>query len=129
MRALYRVRQGLEALLASARPLDELEQAEVRSVLGAGALPLFADMPRADQRHSLNVLHALEHNGRVEAGSRATLLQAALLHDCGKYAGEVHLWHRVAAVLLKAAWPSALARWGAGPAPAAIAGVTRSGPT
>jgi len=119
-RALYRARQFLRALLASLRPLDDAEQAEVRAVLTASAWPLFAAMPRADQRHSLNVLHAIEQNelvdaggtpaltseraaGSVEgrqAGSRGALLQAALLHDCAKHAGGVQLWHRVAAVLL-----------------------------
>jgi len=137
-RALYRARQFLRALLASLRPLDDAEQAEVRAVLTASAWPLFAAMPRADQRHSLNVLHAIEQNelvdaggtpaltseraaGSVEgrqAGSRGALLQAALLHDCAKHAGGVQLWHRVAAVLLKAFWPGILKRWGAGPAPA-----------
>jgi hypothetical protein len=125
-RALYRVRQFLRALLASLRPLDEVEQAEVRAVLIASAWPLFAAMPRADQRHSLNVLHAIAQNKASgtpaltaeSAGGREALLQAALLHDCAKRAGGVQLWHRVAGVLLKAFWPGVLLRWGAGPAPA-----------
>jgi hypothetical protein len=138
MRALYRARQFLWALLASLRPLDDAEQAEVRAVLTASAWPLFASMPRADQRHSLNVMHALEHSqlavaagtraltfgkkaGSAEgrqAGSQGALLQAALLHDCAKHAGGVRLWHRGAAVLLKALRPGILKCWGAGQAPA-----------
>jgi len=37
-RALYRARQFLRALLASLRPLDDAEQAEVRAVLTFRAL-------------------------------------------------------------------------------------------
>ena len=117
-RAIYRIRQFRRALLASLSPLSDGERAQVRAVLDADAWLLFSAMPRADQRHSLNVLHALEQIDLLEPGSRRALLQAALLHDCAKHAGGVQLWHRVAAVLLKAGWPGILERWGAGPVPA-----------
>jgi hypothetical protein len=74
-------------------------------------------MARSDQRHSLNVLHALNQSQTAAACDGTALLQAALLHDCAKHVNGVRIWHRVAAVLLKAFKPGLLRRWGAGQAP------------
>ncbi len=60
-------------------------------------------MPRHDQRHSLDVLYTLQCRGETHPA----LMQAALLHDAGK-AGEVHLWHRVAVVLVRRLAPRLL---------------------
>ncbi len=112
-RAAYRVGQFLRVLAASARPLTPEERARARSHLPPTAWPLFAAMSRADQRHGLAVLAALQAVGQVDPA----LAQAALLHDCAKRAGGVRIWHRVAKVLLKAFCPTLLRRWTADPAP------------
>ena len=49
-------------------------------VLSDPQLLLFERMPRFAQRHSLDVYHALVRAGHTDSH----LLQAALLHDCGK---------------------------------------------
>lgn len=52
---------------------------------------LFGSMPRADQRHGLDVVAELRRGGQTDH----ELLLAGLLHDCAKGHG-VGLWHRVA---------------------------------
>lgn len=49
-------------------------------VLSDPQLLIFERMPRFAQRHSLNVYHTLVRTGHTDP----FLLQAALLHDCGK---------------------------------------------
>ncbi len=98
MRPRRRLEQFFRAL--AARVTDE-DREEAASVLGPNLLPLFFDMTTWDQRHGLAVCRALERRG---FGQRE-LLQAALIHDCGKAAAAVKLWHRVAAVLMKALLP------------------------
>jgi hypothetical protein len=63
---------------------------------------LFGEMSPIDQRHCLDVFNTLLRQGH----SDPDLLQAALLHDVGKRG--IHLWHRVAGVLLEAFWPTLL---------------------
>ncbi len=111
-RAAYRVRQFFEAVVSHLAPLKEVERAEAHAVLPEPARRLFDAMPRNDQRHSLQVLRALRARGYGGATlPEAALLQAALLHDAAKAAGDVTLLHRVAVVLLKAFRPNWLARW------------------
>lgn len=112
-RATYRVRQFMRALGAYIRPLTDDERAEVRAWLPEAAWPLFAAMPRNDQRHSLNVLRTLRAAGHDDVA----LLQAALLHDAAKSTGGVTLFHRVAVVLLKVARPDWAARMAQAPKP------------
>ncbi len=112
-RACYRGRQFCEAIAAACRPLTADEFALARRHLPETAWPLFDAMPRADQRHGLRVLAALQAAGEADRA----LLQAALLHDCAKRIG-VRLWQRVARVLLKAFWPAYLARLAVAPEPA-----------
>ena len=112
-RALYRSRQFFQALGAGLTPLTPKERGLAWEHLPEAARHLFDAMPPADQRHSLNVLAALQDAGC----DPPALLQAALLHDCAKREGSVRLWHRVALVLLKAFWPALAARWAAEPAP------------
>jgi hypothetical protein len=97
-----RVRQFGRALTSRVRPQ---EQALVASLLPEAAARLFARMPRSDQRHSLDVLYALQEHGE----SAPQLLAAALLHDVAKGEG-VHIWHRVLSVLLRALGPDWLNR-------------------
>jgi hypothetical protein len=56
-------------------------------------------MQPADQRHCLDVFEALLRSGQQDPA----MLQAALIHDCGKgtlSGATVRTWHRVAYVLL-----------------------------
>lgn len=113
-RPFYRGRQFFGAVIAGLRPLTAAEMAEAQAGLPAAAWPLFAGMSHADQRHSLNVLHALIADDQEHPALR----QAALLHDCAKREGHVRIWHRVTMVLLKALRPDLLARWAAAAVPA-----------
>lgn len=90
---MYRVGQFCRALLARVEPDEE---AVLETYLPRQAQTLFRQMPRQDQRHSLNVLYTLQRRGHKDRA----LMQAALLHDVGKGDG-VWLWHRVAVVLLQ----------------------------
>ncbi len=112
-RARYRVLQFKKAVGASLAPLSPAEETKVRAVLPDRAWPLFAAMPRADQRHSLEVWRTLSGQGR----DAPALTQAALLHDCAKHRGGITLAHRVAVVLLRAFRPELLATWAEAPVP------------
>jgi hypothetical protein len=112
-RPFYRAQQFFRAVGAALIPLNSGAVAEARAALPATAWPLFAAMPRADQRHGLGVWRTLRARGH---GAPA-LTQAALLHDCAKHQGSITLAHRVAVVLLRAFRPSLLAGWAAWPAP------------
>jgi len=98
-----RARQFLRATLARVRP-DEYRLIDAH-LLPAQAT-LFRRMQRWDQRHCLNVFYTLRRSGCQDG----LLLQAALLHDVGKAAGPMPLWHRVALVLLRRWAPEWLAR-------------------
>jgi len=75
--------------------------AEARSVLGPASYALFAAMPRQYRRHGLTVYRTVRENGCDDP----VVLQAALLHDCGKYdpaSGRyVTVVHRVLVVVLE----------------------------
>ena len=90
-----------------------LLRGEAHAVLPAAARPLFDRMPRNDQRHSLEVLRAVQAAGR----SQPALLQAALLHDAAKGAGGITLLHRAAVVLIRSVRPRWLVQWSQRPAP------------
>ncbi len=100
-----RVRQGLRALSAWARPVDDDLAA---AVLSPPLLALFHRMRRSEQQHSLNVLRTLRGWGYGEP----PLLVAALLHDVGKSRAPYHLWDRALVVMLKAVVPGWVRRWG-----------------
>jgi hypothetical protein len=107
-RALYRIAQFRRALNPHVTP-SELKAAQ--QTLGPALYPLFQSMHQADQRHALDVFEFLLNSGQ----SDRAILQAALIHDCGKgrLAGaELRLWHRVVHVLLHPLPP--LARLAAG---------------
>ncbi len=90
---MYRIRQFLQALTAQVQPE---ERALVEKILTPSQSALFYSMPLHDRRHALDVLYTLRRQGY----QALPLLRAALLHDVGK-AGHLHLWHRVAVVLLE----------------------------
>jgi hypothetical protein len=81
------------------------EAALARRILPPDAATLFASMPVADRRHGLDVAETLLRGGHDDAD----LLGAALLHDAAK-GHRMHLWHRVAGVLLEALAPALLHR-------------------
>jgi hypothetical protein len=99
--AQYRGRQFWSALRARVTP-------EERQLVGCYLSPplqrLFDRLAVADQRHSLDVLYALQEKGYNDRD----LLAAALLHDVGKVEVNLHLWQRVVIVLLQATWPALL---------------------
>jgi hypothetical protein len=98
-RWLYRSRQFLGAAFAR---VSEEDMAEARRVLGSGLYTLFRAMPEQYRVHALVVYRRVKSGG----GSDTALLQAALLHDAGKYdpgtGRYVTVVHRVAIVLLGA---------------------------
>jgi len=104
-RSLYRSRQFFRSVGAS---IDDDERAEVARLLNADQQRLFFSMTARDQRHSLDVLHALPPDALTDRD----LLSAALLHDVGK--GRIRLWHRVAYVLVRAASARLLRRLACG---------------
>ncbi len=76
--------------------------AEARQVLGPDLYNLFSAMPEQYRVHALNVYRRVRDAG----GSDLALLQAALLHDSGKFDPStkryVTVAHRVVVVLLEA---------------------------
>ncbi|TAJ18508.1 MAG: HD domain-containing protein [Dehalococcoidia bacterium] len=94
-RARYRTQQYAKGI----RPhLSPEEAAKARAMLTPPELALFLAMQRRDQRHSLDLFHAL-----VAEHAPQTSLVAALLHDVGK--GELHDWQRIVFVLIEAVRP------------------------
>lgn len=105
MTATTRLRQGLRALSAWARPVDHDLAARY---LTPSLMALFRQMRRSEQLHSLNVLRMLRAAGHDEP----PLMVAALLHDVGKSRAPFHLWDRTVVVLVKAVAPGLARRWG-----------------
>jgi putative nucleotidyltransferase with HDIG domain len=108
--AAYRIQQFIRAVGAWIWPVDLQEFLESHA-LSPTAEQLFRAMPRYDQQHALRVCCALKKMGHAQPD----LLAAALLHDVGKTvhpSGGLRLWHRVAAVLMRAFWPGQLERFG-----------------
>ena len=84
-----RVRRFFAVL--GAKPLGSTEAALLRDWLAEPQLALFRRMELADQRHCLKVFEILRRDGWEDRD----LLQAALLHDCGKAEANLSVWHRV----------------------------------
>lgn len=101
--AVYRLRQGLRALLAFSQPVDyTLAEHYLTPML----LARFCEMRRSEQLHSLRVLRALLAQGETSHA----LAVAALLHDVGKSLYPMSLWQRSLPVLVKAVSPRWLER-------------------
>ncbi|MCS6836275.1 MAG: hypothetical protein NZ750_09690 [Anaerolineae bacterium] len=100
-----RLRQGVRALLADLRPLDEELAART---LDAVQLALFRRMTRSEQLHSLNVLRDVLAQA---AETPRDLAQAALLHDVGKTLCPLSVAQRSLAVVIATLWPALDRRW------------------
>ncbi len=100
---MYRVSQFCRALVAR---VPKWERGLLSEYLTPPQVELFQQMPRCDQRHGLDVFHALRRKQHHDHD----LLAAALLHDVGKSGGRLRLWHRVLIVLIKALRPQLLDR-------------------
>lgn len=111
-RARYRVGQFLQGFAAQ---ITDGEQELIAEILPPPARALFQAMPRDAQRHSLNVLYAVQSAGFHDPD----LAVAALLHDAGKvYQAHADarpqvlgLWWRGPLVILEAVAPRVLNRW------------------
>lgn len=101
--AIHRLRQGLRALFAFARPV-ELDLAA--RYLKPQQLALFRSMRRGEQLHSLNVLRAVLAQGDTPPD----LAVAALLHDVGKSRHPLAVWQKTAVVLVRAFAPDLFRR-------------------
>lgn len=101
--AVYRIRQFAAAVCAELRGW---RPPDLSAYLDAPQQALFARMTRADQRHSVAVLHALLTEQRGDAVD----WQAALLHDVGKAEARLKLWQRALWVVLRAVSPHLLER-------------------
>jgi hypothetical protein len=104
----YRLRQGLRAMFAFARPVDIALAADF---LTPGQLALFRQMRRGEQLHSLNVLRAVLAQS---TDMPPELAVAALLHDVGKSRYPLRLWQKTVAVLVRALLPALFVRLSAG---------------
>jgi hypothetical protein len=89
-----------------ATPLDSAEIARLSEWLDTPQLILFQRMQPADQRHCVQVFEVLRRDGWDDRD----LMQAALLHDCGKAVGGLSVWHRVLIDVGNERWPRLL-RW------------------
>lgn len=104
---IYRIEQGLRALFAWTRSLDD---APAREILSPRLMALFKRMRRSEQLHSLRVLATLRSQGH----DNPDVLVAALLHDVGKSRFPIGLVGRTVAVLVKAFAPRLYRRWASG---------------
>jgi HD domain len=102
--AIHRLRQGLRALFAFARPVDD---ALAGRFLSPDQLALFKRMRRGEQLHSLNVLRAVLAQ---DALTPPDLALAALMHDVGKTCYPLRLWQKTIAVLVRRFAPAAFDR-------------------
>ena len=107
MSAIYRIQQGLCALLAFSRPAD---QALAAQVLTPELMRCFRAMRHGEQLHSLNVLRTLQAQGCVPDD----LAVAALLHDAGKSRYPFPVWQKTLVVLVRAFAPGLFQRLSSG---------------
>ena len=99
-RVQYRVGQVVRGLCPRLRAEDE---AEVARWLTPAQVRLWQRQSARDRAHSLRVLRSLQRQGHTDP----PLMAAALLHDVGKIATRIRLWHRVVWVLATGLTP----RW------------------
>lgn len=95
MQAIYRIRQGFSNFSTSVSSEDDALAARY---LSPTELNLFERMEPTDRRHTIRVLKSL-----IASGCRdRQMLKAALLHDVGKSRRRIGVFHRTAAVILRA---------------------------
>ena len=109
MTTVYRLQQGVRALVAFSQPVD-LGLAE--RYLSQPLLALFQHMNRGEQLHSLAVLRDV----LVQGDTPTDLAVAALLHDVGKSRYPIDMWQKTLAVIVRRLVPSAYTRWSEGSA-------------
>jgi hypothetical protein len=113
---MYRIRQLSNSL--SAKSLNQAEKDFVRAILTSKQVLLFFSLAVYEQRHALGVCQTLCAGGH---GTDRELLQAALLHDLGKFDPEtgryVPVWGKIVNVLLAMLKAKLLLRKLAKPAP------------
>lgn len=109
-RGVYRTWQAWRALWAG--PLSAQAWQEVKSVLNADQLALFAAQTAAGQQHGYRVMRTLTDAGHYEQD----LLLAALMHDVGKNRIRYTWLDRVKVVLVRRLAPNLAERWAAGEA-------------
>jgi hypothetical protein len=91
-------------------PPGRREEAWVASVLAADELLLFRRLPDHDRRHAIRVGRTVE--ARLGPGADPRWVQAALLHDVGKYdAGLSVVGRALATVAAAVARPARIAAW------------------
>jgi putative nucleotidyltransferase with HDIG domain len=100
-RISYRAYQFFFRLFAR---ISESDLDPVYMLLPLTGQTLFKTMSRGDQRHALNVYHALHATGCTDKD----LLAAALLHDVGKGGGRVRFFMRPIVVLMEIGTPRLL---------------------
>ncbi|HVJ50504.1 HD domain-containing protein [Desulfitobacterium sp.] len=72
----------------------------VQSFLSAAPISLFEEQSPADQRHALDVaIDLLQNQTHLPSSQKSILIQAALLHDCGKTCYPLKIWQRIYIVL------------------------------
>src|SRR5688572_9042909 len=107
MAAVQRIQQGLRALFAFSRPVDD---GFAEAYLTPPLMALFLKMRRSERFHSLRVLRSLLAQGDVPP----ELAIAALLHDVGKTRYPLMIWQKTLPVLVKLVSPALVERWSSG---------------
>jgi hypothetical protein len=107
MTAVYRIRQGLRAVIAFSQPVEFPLAVEY---LTPELMTLFQRMRRSEQLHSLNVLRDVLAQGSTPRD----LAVAALLHDVGKSRYPMGTLQKTLAVLVRAISPMLFERWSKG---------------
>jgi hypothetical protein len=107
MAVLHRIRQGVRALFAFSQPVD---YALAEQYLSPELMPIFRQMQRTEQLHTLNVLRAVLAQGAAPRD----LAVAALLHDAGKARYPLRVWQKTLVVLVRKFLPKLYRRWRAG---------------
>lgn len=106
--AVYRFMQGVRALTAFARPLDD---APARLILSPAQMALFKRLNRSEQMHSLAVLRAVQAQADT---TPPALAAAALLHDVGKARYPLRVWQKTIVVLVRKFARPLYRRWAQG---------------
>jgi hypothetical protein len=113
---IYRIRQFSCSI--TAKPLNQAEKAYILAILTPSQATLFFALATYEQRHALNVCQTLCAGGH---GTDKELLQAALLHDLGKFDPQsgraIPVWGKVVNVLFSLLKAKALLRNLASPEP------------